>query len=260
MKTFTIMVFLLCLSFSSDVFAQNYDAVMKIIAPTGVYLGMSVAELRRNRPTTFDGPRAFSPDAKDKDVFTSRGEIQGMGAPRGVSHLYLCSHNRIVGVLRTESLIGVSPKQIDAIAHNTYRQFVKLLGNAQQDTLLRKGRTAFVEVRADVWQSVKTEALVYFVATNQEMTTAIVEASDFPLAQIFIRPDPQRFPLESSASRSIIDVERPSVVASGIHPRPAGKEEGSAHRTSGYFILAATVLIVAILYIISRRIIVRRGL
>jgi hypothetical protein len=143
-------------------------------------------------------------------------ELQGMGAPGHLSYWYLCSHEKVVGVLRTRSLIGTDAGASKEAAQQTYRGLAEQLGSSGQETLLRKGATAFVPVRADVWRSKEGRA-VYYIATDHELTVAVVEPSDFPLDQVFIRPDPQRFPMEEPSQKSIADLERPVTIAtSGV--------------------------------------------
>jgi hypothetical protein len=193
--------------------AQDFTAATETVLPDGVRLGMGVADIKKARPATFEGPPASLPGSQDSKTYGTLMEVQNMGAPGHLSYWYLCAHERVVGVLRTRSLVGIDPESAKSAGQQTYSQLAQQLGAARQETLLRKGGTAFVPVRADVWRSKEGRA-IYFIATDQEMTVAVVEATDFPLAQVFIRPDPQRFPIEEPDKRSVFDLERPAATAS----------------------------------------------
>ena len=211
-------------------FAQDFDAAVGSIVPGGVRLGMGVAEIKQARPATFEGPPASSPTGVDLNTYRTLIEVQNVGAPGHLSYWYLCSHEQVVGVLRTRSLVGIAPETATLAAQQMYSQFVEKLGTAREETLLRKGGTAFVPVRADVWISSESGRTIYFIATNKEMTVAVVEATDFPLAQVFIKPDPQRFPLEEPDKRSVLDLERPIAMAV-VSPVPSNPATSLSEQT-----------------------------
>lgn len=200
--------------------AQDFNAAVETIIPEGIRLGMGVADLQQVRPTTFEGPAVALPGGQDAKMYRTLMEVQNIGAPGHLSYWYLCSHEKLVGVLLTRSLVGIDTESSKDAAQQTFSKFAQQLGSARKETLLRKGEAAFVPVRADVWRSKEGRA-IYFIATDREMTVAVVEPSDFPLAQIFIRPDPQRFPMEEP-KRTIADLERPvAIAAESAVPRVA---------------------------------------
>lgn len=199
--------------------AQDFDAAAGTVLPDGVHLGMSVAELKAARPATFDGPPASLPGGEDSKAHHTFMEVQNMGSPGHLSYWYLFSREHLIGVLQTRNLVGIDAASSRSAAQQTYSRLAQQLGSSHQQTLLRKGSTAFVPVRADVWRSEGGRA-IYFIATDQEMTVAVVEASDFPLAQVFIQPDSQRFPIEEPDKRSIFDLERPNSTTASVTSAP----------------------------------------
>jgi len=192
--------------------AQDFNAAVETIIPEGVRLGMGVADLQQARLTTFEGPAVALSGGQDAKMYRTLMEVQNIGAPGHLSYWYLCSHEKLVGILRTRSLVGIDPESSKDATQQAFSKLAQQLGSARQETLLRKGEAAFVPVRADVWRSKEGKA-IYFIATDREMTVAVVEPTDFPLAQIFIRPDPQRFPMEEPEKRTIADLERQSAIA-----------------------------------------------
>lgn len=205
-------------------FAQDLSAATGTILPDGVRLGMSTAELKKARPKAFEGPSASLPIGGYSETHRTLMEVLNMGSPGHHSFWYLVTREKLVGVLKTRSLVGIDAGFAQSTAQQTYGQLSERLGAARQETLLRKGSAAFVPVRADVWRS-QAGTTIYFIATDHEMTLAVVEATDFPLAQVFIRPDPQRFPVEDPSKSSIIDIERPMATPSAAPARdtsPAG--------------------------------------
>lgn len=197
--------------------AQDFKVAADTIVPDGVRLGMGVADLKQARPTAFEGPPASLPGGQDAKTYRTLMEVQNIGVPGHLSYWYLCSREKVVGVLRTRSLVGIDPESSKQAAQQAYGQLAQQLGSARQETFLRKGEAAYVPVRADVWRS-KEGGAIYFIATDREMTVAIVEATDFPLDQVFIRPDPQRFPMEEPDKQSVFDLERPVAITTPDAP------------------------------------------
>lgn len=198
--------------------ALDFDAAIRQISPPGVLLGTTATQLKTERANLFEGPSAFLPSIVGSQqapkTFPTFMENQGVGRPGSLSYWYLVSEDRVVGILRTKSMVGLSPEVGVAEAQRLLSGLARLLGDARQETLLRKGAVAFVPVRADVWNDSTSGRTIYFVATDREITVAAVEASDFPLGQVFVQPNTERFALEKDTERTVHDIARPAVNAS----------------------------------------------
>jgi len=208
----------LCVSIAVLVFgclavvsAQDFESAISRIAPSGVRLGLDAEELKATRPDVYQGPSAAmpKPPQTDSNQFSTYMEVQGMGKPGHVSYWYLLSQNQVVGVLKTTNLIGIDDKARVVAAQSLFRELTTLLGDSQKEPILRKGGTAFVPVRSDVWKDSESGSTIYFIATDKEITVAALAQSNFPIEQVFIRPNAERFPLENPAEASIRDLDRP---------------------------------------------------
>lgn len=199
--------------------AADPSAAEALIAPGQVTLGMSVAALKAIRPKAFDGPEASRPNDPQQRKWPTMMEVIDLGKPSQVSFWYLFSNDKLSALLRTRNLVLVSPEGRNAEASAAYHAFAGLLGEPRQEALLRKGDASFVPVRADVWTDDATRLSVYFIATTKEITTAIVAPSDFPMEQVLIRPDPNRFEVEDKASQTIADLPRSQPLSKDIAPR-----------------------------------------
>jgi hypothetical protein len=62
--------------------------------------------------------------------------------------------------------------------------------------VLRNGESGLVTVQAEIWRDDAAGCTACFIATTQEITTALVVPSHFPLNRIFMSPDPERFATE----------------------------------------------------------------
>lgn len=211
---------LICLDVVS---AQNFESATSKIAPSGVRLGLNVEELKATRPDVYQGPSAAMPGSPQADSkqFATYMEVQGMGQPGHVSYWYLLSKNQVVGVLKTTNLVGIDEEARGTSAQTLFRELTSLLGVSQQESILRKGGTAFVPVRSDVWKDSESGRAIYFIATDKEITVAALAQSNFPIEQVFIRPNTERFPLENPAEASIRDLDRPNLDKSPITQRSA---------------------------------------
>ena len=206
-----VSIAVLVLGCLAVVSAQNFESAISRIVPSGVRLGLDAEELKANRENLYEGPSAALPGSSQADSmrFATYMEIQGMGKPGHVSYCYLLSENSVVGVIKTTSLIGIHNEAQRTSAQSLYGEFTDLLGFSQQQLILRKGTTAFVPVRSDVWKDPESGSAIYFIATDKEITVAALAQSNFPIEQVFIRPDAERFPIESPAEASIRDLDRP---------------------------------------------------
>lgn len=211
---------LICLDVVS---AQNFESAISKIAPSGVRLGLNVEELKATRPDVYQGPSAAMPGSPQADFkqFATFMEVQGMGQPGHVSYWYLLSQNQVVGVLKTTNLVGIDDEARGTSAQSLFRELTSLLGGSQQESIIRKGGTAFVPVRSDVWKDSESGRAIYFIATDKEITVAALAQSNFPIEQVFIRPNAERFPLENPAEASIRDLDRPNLDKSPITQRSA---------------------------------------
>ncbi len=207
-----VAIVVLALSFAATVLAQDFDSAVSRIAPSGVRLGLSLEELRATRPTVFEGPSATMPgsDRTASPQFPTYMENQGIGQAGHTSYWYLLSQNKVVGILKTTSLVSIDLKAGNLAAQRLFSELSELLGTQQQESILRKGQIGFVPVRADVWKNAATGQAIYFIATDKEITVAALAQSDFPLGQVLIRPNAERFPIEAPAERTIRDLERTS--------------------------------------------------
>ncbi len=217
----SIVILVLCCL--GSVSAQNFESAVSRIAPSGVSLGLTVEVLKATRPDVYQGPSAAMPGLPrvDSKQFVSYMEVQGIGQPGHVSYWYLLAQNQVVGVLKTTRLVSISGEARDSAAQSLFRELTTLLGDSKQESILRKGGTAFVPVRSDVWKDSESGSAIHFIATDKEITVAALAQSNFPIEQVFIRPNPERFPLENPAEASIRDLERPSADKSPITQRPA---------------------------------------
>jgi hypothetical protein len=199
-------------SFAAAVWAQDFDSAVSRIAPPGVRLGLSLDELKVTRPAVIEGPSATMPGSTRtaSPQFPTYMENQGVGRPGHISYWYLLSQDKVVGILKTTNLVGVDLEAGNMTAQRMFSELAELLGRGQEESILRKGQTAFVPVRADVWKSAKSGQSIYFIATDKEITSAALAQSDFPFSQVLIRPNAERFPLEAPAERTIRDLERTS--------------------------------------------------
>ena len=213
-----LMVLIFCSSF---VRSQDFGAAAKEIVPNGVEIGMLISDLKENRPTIFDGPSAANLRGEPHQTFM---ETQGLGKPGYVSFWYFTSSNQVVGAIKTKAHAGIAEAVFVNEAQRIFADLVSNLGKPFQDTILRKDAESFIPVRADVWKDPASGLMIYFVATTREITTAVIKPSDFPINQVFIRPDPQRFPLGQSKEISIRDIERS---ASEPQPVPAVQDPQS---------------------------------
>jgi len=207
-----LYVFIIVLVLGLDhVSAQNFESAISRVAPSGVYLGLDSNELKATRPDVFEGPLAATSLSSPSDAqeFPTYMEVQGMGKPGHVSYWYLLSENKVVGVLKTTNLVGVDEEVQKESAQSLFRELASLLGHSRQESILRRGETGFVPVRADFWKDPDTGTAIYFIATDKEITVAALSQSNFPIGQILISPDAQRFPLENPTEVSIRDLERP---------------------------------------------------
>jgi len=222
------VLFWCCLFTVATLQAQNFDAAVNQIAPSGVQLGTFVEDLKAARTNLFEGPVATWPGVQQSKTYPIFMENQGVGAPGHLSYWYLTAQDRVVGVLKTRSLVGISRESGEEDARQMFLRLSKQLGQARQETLIRKGVIGFVPVRSDVWNDPSSGGKVYFIATDKEITVAAVEASDFPLGQIFIRPNDERFPLENESERTVHDIARPTdVVGGSSESEPTPKAEVS---------------------------------
>ncbi len=188
--------------------AAESSGAEALIAPEKVTIGMSLAALKAVRPKSFDGPEAYKPaDTKQRKWLTMM-EIIDLGQPSQISFWYLFSNDKLTGFLRTRNLVLVPPDGRVAEASSAYDSFTGLLGEPRQESLMRKGDSSFVPVQADVWTDDVTHLSFYFIATTKEITTAVVAPSDFPIEQVFIRPDPKRFKVAENTDQSVVDLPR----------------------------------------------------
>ena len=179
-----------------------------LIAPRRVALGMSLAALKEARPNAFEGPEASRPNDPQQRKWRTMMEVIDLGQPSQASFWYLFSNDKLSGLLKTRNLVLVSPASRNSEASDAYDAFAELLGEPRQETLLRKGDASFVLVRADVWTDDVKRISFYFIATTKEITTAVVSPSDFPMEQVLIRPDPERFEVEDKTAQTVVDLPR----------------------------------------------------
>jgi hypothetical protein len=189
-----------------------------LVAPGQVTLGISLIELRVARPNAFDGPEATRPNDPQKRKWPTMMEVVDLGQPSQVSFLYLFSNDKLIGLLRTRNLVLMSPDGRIREASSAYAAFTRLLGESRQESVLRKGDSSYVPVRADVWADDVGRRSFYFIATTREITTAVVAVSDFPIEQVMIRPDPSRFDFEDKATQTVTDLPRSTVPGEGAAP------------------------------------------
>ncbi len=188
--------------------------VQAAILPHGVVLGMSTETLKKIRTNIFPGPG--KPATNDNQGHNDLGyesfmEIEGMGKPGHVSYWFFAQNGEVIGVVRTRALIGVSDLTTLQEPDGLYRLLAHEMGSASSRPILRKGKNAFVPVQADVWKDASTGWQGYYVATDQELSLAIVDPARFPLAEVFINPQDSRFELEPSDQRTIHDRGRPVI-------------------------------------------------
>jgi hypothetical protein len=205
-------IVVLAWSFVATVWAQDFDSAVSRIAPSGVRLGLSLEELKTTRPAVFEGPSATMPGSARtaSPQFPTYMENQGLGQAGHTSYWYLLSQNKVVGILKTTNLVGIDLEAGNLTAQRMFSELAESLGKGQQESILRKGQTAFVPVRADVWKNSASGQTIYFIATNKEITVAALAPSDFPFGQVLIRPNAERFPIEAPAERTIQDLHRTS--------------------------------------------------
>ena len=247
-----LVIVVLAWSFSATLLAQDFDSALSRIAPSGVRLGLSLEELRTTRPTIFEGPSARMPgsDRTGSPQFPTYMENQGLGQTGHTSYWYLLSQNKVVGVLKTTNLVGIDLEAANVAAQRMFRELAESLGNGQQESILRKGQTAFVPVRADFWKNSASGQTIYFIATDKEITVAALAPSDFPFGQVLIRPNAERFPIEAPAERTIRDLDRtssaqaerkqspvqtaptPGIVSEPVAKNPVASDQSTAHAAS----------------------------
>lgn len=196
------------LLFVASADAAESSAAEALIAPGKVALGMSSAALKAVRPKAFDGPQASRPNDPQQRKWPTMMEVTDLGQPSQVSFWYLFANDRLTALLRTRNLVLVPPAGRIAEASSAYDALYGLLGPPRQESLLRKGDSSFVPVRADVWTDDVARLTFYFIATTKEVTTAVVAPSDFPMEQVLIRPDPKRFEVEDKAAQTVADLPR----------------------------------------------------
>jgi hypothetical protein len=201
------------------------SAAEALIAPAQVRLGMSLADLKAVRPKAFDGPSASKTNDPQKRKWPTMMEVIDLGQPSQVSYWYLFSSDKLVGLLRIRNLVLVQPEARNAEASSGYNAITGLLGASRQESFLRKGDTSFVTVSADVWTDDVTRRSFYYIATTKEITTVVLDQSDFPIEQVMIRPDPNRFEIEDKGTQTVTDLPRRQTT--GKDGAPKIKEESS---------------------------------
>jgi len=198
---------------SCAVNAQGQDSILAQVAPAGVIFGLTEEALKSQRPNIHLGPTpTIAKSGNLPNEFSTFMEVTGLGKAGSLTYWYLLEGGRLVGVMRSKNLVGTEPQSHSNEAQELFRNFAQKLGPPNQDRMIRKGKEAFVEVRADVWENASTGEKTSFIATDNEITIGVFARSGFPLSQILIRPDAQRFPMEDDASSSIKDLVRPTIV------------------------------------------------
>ena len=171
---------------------DRFAALEKMIIPENVSLGMSPEDFTASRPAALEGPTPLG-GVEGALSFT---EILNQGSSTQVAYWYFFYEGKLGGVLKTQvaGLIGAEQSQVQA--RETYVHLVNLLGEPRSEPVLRNGESGLVTVQAETWRDDAVGCTACFIATTQEITTALVVPSHFPLNRIFLSPDPERFATE----------------------------------------------------------------
>lgn len=189
------------------------EALRSVLLP-GVKLGMSVTDFKSARPDAVEGPMTSLPASAGTGENVSYGtfmEALDIGSIGFSSYWYLTEGEKIIGCLRTRSMVGIADDEINRKASDSFSAMAEAFGEPKSDLAMRKGDNGFVKVKVDKWEVPSLDGTAYFVATNREITTGFIKCSGFPVGQVFIKPDDERFPLEDAATRSVVDITRPTL-------------------------------------------------
>lgn len=204
-----LVVFGGCVSNAAEV---EFSSIASKVAPKGVSLGMSFERLKAARPAIFSGPSAEDPSTQVRGIerYATFMEVEGVGNPGHTSYWYLLSDGVVVGVIKTLSGLGVDEDVHEKTARDMFLELAASLGVPDQLSVVRGDGVSLSLVRADVWEDSESGREIFFVATNKEITLATLSKSSFPIDQVFIKPDSERFPGIGASTSSLDDLERPS--------------------------------------------------
>lgn len=198
-----------CLSYADE---EKFASIALKVAPSGVSLGMHFERLKAVRPTIFRGPSAEDPRKLDGGIqcYVTFMEVEGIGNPGHTSYWYLLDNGEVVGIIKTLSGSGVDEDVHEKTTRSLFFELTASLGSPEQRSVVRRDGVSFSSVRADVWEDSVSGRKIFFVATNKEITIAVLSKSSFPVDQVFIKPNFERFPEIDASTTSLGDVERPS--------------------------------------------------
>lgn len=215
----------------SSCFAVTDFLYQKVVCPNQVEIGMEISKVRAIRASAFDGPVATSDDGKK--IWPTLMEVVDMGKDSQVSYWYLFSNGKLVGVQKTRNLNKNNiPSDVESEAGLLYSRITRALGESQIDFVVRKGEASFAQVQTDVWSEEKSGYRYFYIATTKEITVAVVSPSDFPLDQVFIRPNTKRFPIEETSAQTIKDLPRQRLNLNSRQPKYGESEDRTGNEES----------------------------
>jgi hypothetical protein len=198
-----LFLFLLALNAQAEI-----DLTKLIQAPREFFVGMTESKLSAQKDGLFPGPavRSESSDFSFKTFM----EIDGMGSPGHRSFYYLFEDDKLQGVIRTTSLLGLVENEGRRIAAFNYNRVLEAVsGQSEISEILRKDGDSFSRVTLEKW-SINNEAIsVFHVATNYESSVGVLSSdTHFPTAQLFIAAADQRFQDQIKDKATIVDTPR----------------------------------------------------
>lgn len=189
------------------------EEALRLILLPDVKLGMSVTDFKSARPDAVEGPMTSLPPSEGSgenvkyETFMEALDVDSIGFS---SYWYLTEGGEIIGCLRTRSMVGIAGDEVNRKASDAFSAMSAAFGNPKSDSVMRRGDYGFVKVKVDMWAVPSLDGIAYFVATNREITLGFIKRSGFPVGQVFIKPDDERFPLEKVAAPSVVDIPRPA--------------------------------------------------
>jgi hypothetical protein len=209
----------------------NLDAVLKQTLPGNVKMGISVSDLKHLRPDLNEGPIArVQAVGQEFKAFPIYLESINLGTDQASAYWYLIQDDTLVGCLniRNVSLV-VSKEELSKRVTRAYGPLLQAYGDPEEEVAVRGGSNGFVKLKLNRWR-IPEVGSVFFMATNQEITTGFIQLNSFPENSVFLKPNPEKFPNDSydnSPVASVVDIERPSKesILSTIQEYPKSLEE-----------------------------------
>jgi hypothetical protein len=207
--------------------AQSEIDMSKIFqAPRDFSLGMGASMLVDQKDGLFHGPSVGVKG--DKISFKTFMEIEGLGSPGHRSFYYLFEDDKLQGVIKTISLIGLVEDEAFRISALNYKSVLDAVsGNSEKSQILRKDSEGFAKVTLEKWTIGDEMLNVFHVATNYESSVGVLYVNtNFPTEQLFISAADQRFQGQISEKGNIVDFSREDLLkVAGIQVADQQKSE-----------------------------------